>query len=101
MGSVSSQSSERSRKNLTVILKALAGVGQAVAAGFMGVSESTVSRMKESELEKFCDLLSAVGLKVVPIDYHCYPEDEIAALRVLARRSDVLRASALSWEDAP
>lgn len=72
---------------------------QAHAASCMGVSESTVSRMKDQELEKLSGLLAACGLKVVPIDMHCYPEAEIEALRVLARRSDILRADGLEWED--
>lgn len=90
---------ERSRKNLTVILKALSVKGQAVAADCMGVSESTVSRMKDGELEKLSGLLAAIGLKVVPTNMHCYPEAEIEALRILARRSDVLRPHGLEWED--
>lgn len=90
---------ERSRKNQAVILSALSDRGQAVAAGCMGVSESTVSRMKDGELEKLSCLLAAVGLKVVPVDMHCYQEAEIEALRILARRSDVLRPHGLEWED--
>jgi len=90
---------ERSRKNHQILLKALSGTGQAVAANFMGVSESTVSRMKEGELDKLASLMAACGLKPVPIDMHCYPEAEIEALRILARRSDVLRPNGLEWED--
>lgn len=90
---------ERARKNEKVILSALAEVSQLIAANSMGVSESTVSRMKSGDIEQAGKLLAALGLKVVPIGFHCYPEDEIEALRILARRSDVLRADSLEWAD--
>lgn len=90
---------DRARKNHTAMLKALCTAGQSAVAGAIGVHESTVSRWKDGELEKLSMFLSAVGLKVVPVNMHCYPPDEIEALKVLARRSDVLRADGLDWED--
>jgi choline kinase len=90
---------DRARKNEKVILSALVETGQAVAATCMGVNESTVSRMKNGDIEHASKLLAAIGLKVVPIGFHCYPEEEIEALRILARRSDVLRADNLEWID--
>lgn len=99
MQPVSLPFADRSRKNEKVILSALAETSQAVAATCMGVNESTVSRMKQGDIEQMSKLLAACGLKVVPVNFQCYPEDEIAALRVLARRSDVLRADALTWAD--
>jgi len=99
MGQVSMPFIDRARKNEKVILSALADTGQLVAANCMGVSESTVSRMKSGDIEQAGKLLAACGLKVVPVGFHCYPEDEIEALRILARRSDVLRADNLDWVD--
>lgn len=98
MGQVSMPFADRARKNEKVILSALADTGQEVAATCMGVNESTVSRMKQDDIERASKLLAACGLKVVPVGFQCYPEDEISALRVLARRSDVLRADNLNWE---
>ena len=98
MGQVSMPFADRARKNEKVILSALADTGQAVAATCMGVSESVVSRLKQGDIEQLSKLLAACGLKVIPIDYRCYPQDEIEALRILARRSDVLRADNLNWE---
>lgn len=95
----SQQIKDRSMKNLTVVLKELASMGQVTAAGLIGVSESTVSRMKDGDLEKFSDLLAACGLKIVPVSMQCFPAEEVEALRILARRSDVLRADNLSWID--
>jgi len=99
MGSVSMPYADRARKNEKVILSALAETGQVVAASCMGVNESTISRMKNGDIEHASKLLAACGLKVIPIKYHCYPEEEIEALRILARRSDVLRADNLEWAD--
>lgn len=39
-------------------------------------------------------------MKVVPVEMRCYRPEEIEALQVLARRSDVLRADALDWEES-
>ena len=100
MEPVSLPFADRARKNEKVILSELAETGQAVAASCMGVNESTVSRLKQGDIEQASKLLAACGLKVVPVSFRCYPEEEIAALRVLARRSDVLRADNLSWSIA-
>lgn len=76
---------ERARKNLTAILKAMATVGQARVAERLGVNESTVSRMKDSELERIAALLSALDLKCVPVSMQLIEPERIEALRVLAR----------------
>jgi hypothetical protein len=99
MTPLSDQLLARARKIHTTILKALCTAGQSATASAIGVHESTVSRWKDGELEKLAAFLAAVGLKVVPVEMHCYPADEIEALKVLARRSDVLRADGLDWED--
>ena len=104
MGQVCMPYDQRARKNEKVILSALAETSQTVAATCMGVNESTISRMKGSdmkgsEIEQVSKLMAALGLKVIPVHYHCYPEEEIEALRILARRSDVLRADSLEWAD--
>lgn len=100
MGQVSMPFDQRARKNEKVILSALADTGQAVAAGFMGVSESTVSRMKDQELEKLSDILAACGLKVVPESMQCFPAERVEALRILALQSSVLnnKADQLRWD---
>jgi hypothetical protein len=100
MATVSPQIVERSRKNVTTILKSLSSTGQTVAASFMGVSESTVSRMKDQELEKLSDLLAACGLKVVPESMQCFPAEHVEALRILALQSSVLnnKADQLRWD---
>ncbi len=62
---------ETARKNETAVLHALADTGQSAVASTLGVSESTVSRMKDGQLAAVCGLISACGLKVVPAKYKC------------------------------
>ncbi len=71
MSEVSSSASDTSRKIERAILHALADHGQAHAAAVMGVSESSVSRMKDDQIEALSRLLAAIGLKVVPAQYKC------------------------------
>lgn len=76
---------DRARKNMTAILRALAAVGQREVAARLGVNESTVSRMKDTELERIAALLSALDLKCVPASMQLIEPERINALRVLAR----------------
>ncbi len=46
------------------------GTGVAVATA-MGVSESTVSRMKTDHLDQMALFLAHLGLKVVPTEFKC------------------------------
>lgn len=80
---VSADWQERSRKNERRVLRSLAETGQCVAASRMGVHESTVSRMKDGDIERFCNLLAAVGLKVVPTSHKCVNQEEAQALGFL------------------
>lgn len=75
---------ERSRKNERAILHALAVLGQARTAERMGVSESTVSRMKGACIQQFSELLAALDLKAVPIGMQCFDPDYVKALKVMA-----------------
>ena len=68
MNASSPTTTERARKSQSVILRAMQEPGrQTAAATCMGVSESTVSRMKSEQLEQFCLLLAHLGLKVVAV----------------------------------
>jgi len=64
---VSPEIKERSRKNQSVILRAIDEVSAAAVAERMGVHDSTVSRFKSQGALNFAALLLAsAGLKVVP-----------------------------------
>lgn len=58
------------RKSLTLTLQTLAHVGQTEIARVLGISDSTISRIKSDRLEEVVKVLAACGLKVVPHDYH-------------------------------
>lgn len=84
MAAVSMPPLERSRKNVSTILHALAATGQADVARAMGVSESTVSRLKDGTLDQLGALLAHVGLKVVPAGMQCFDPSYVDALKTLA-----------------
>lgn len=91
----------RAQANQSVVLKRLQEPGRQVAiATAMGVSESTVSRMKNEHLETLCELLAHAGLKIVPVEMQCFPKDKIAALLTFAKAhlATVESADDLSWE---
>lgn len=100
MATVNVPASDRARKNLKTILQALATVGQGPAADAIGVSESTISRMKDGDLDRLAQLLAVLGLKVVPETVKCYEPKFIESIFQLAkqRMSQVESASELSWD---
>lgn len=71
MNEVSAAVIEMSRKNERAILHSLADTGQARVSTLLGLSESTVSRMKDGQIHAICQLISACGLKIVPAKYKC------------------------------
>lgn len=101
MSASSPTPSERARKAYLTVLRALQEPGRQVAiATAMGVSESTVSRFKNDQLEQFCSVLAHAGLKVVPTDMQCFPADKVQALLTLAKDhlSAIERPDQLVWE---
>lgn len=81
MAEVSSDPLARTRKAQTTILQRLAqqGMGARIAAS-LNVDESTVSRWK-GDVDRTSQILTLLGLKVVPDDKVCVPPGEIAFLR--------------------
>ena len=100
MNTVCASVTERSRKFLQLALQRLASVGQVGVSEQLGVSESTISRFIATDLERACQVLAAVGLKVVPIEMKCYPKGEIDAIFALARGrlNQVDNVESLSFE---
>ncbi len=89
---LSAEVSARARKNATLILQRLASVGQAALAEALGVSESTISRWKDGDLEKIALTLAVLGIKIVPLDYRCVDPRKLDALLALAEDGfDALR----------
>lgn len=74
------------KANLTRVLSRLSESGRQTAiATVMGVSESTVSRLKNEHLDSFCELLAHAGLKIIPAEMQAYPPEKIGALLTLAK----------------
>lgn len=97
MTEVSEVTSRKARKTQTVILQALAEKSQARVADLMGVSESTVSRLKGEGLAQIAVFLAACGLKVVPETSHTYDQEYIRSLKHLAGLG--LHAQAPTWDE--
>jgi predicted XRE-type DNA-binding protein len=87
MESVSGAIAERTRKNVTAILKQMAEVGQSRLAACLDVHESTVSKMKDTQIEQIGKMLAVLGLTVVKADKEFFSVKEIDALLTLAKMS--------------
>ncbi len=85
MAALSPPPDERARKILQVLFQRLSSVGQSTVATQLSVSEATVSRMKE-DMPRFAGMLSALGLKVVPVEMKCYDEATLESILRLAQQ---------------
>lgn len=98
MSQLSSSPPEIARKGVQLALQRLQEAGKAGAvAAAMGVSDSTVSRLKTERLEECVLLLAHLGLKVVPTDFKCVNPEAYAFLTSTHER--VMRtAPELIWD---
>ena len=89
---------EKSRKAYSALLQALSDGGkQGAIAVALGVSDSTVSRIKTDKVEDALALLYLAGFKVVPQDVKCYRADYVEALHTMARMH-ITEARTLEWD---
>jgi len=89
----------RARKNAALILNAIARTGLRRIAEDIGKDESTVSRMKETQIPALAHLLASVGLKVVPAGYQCIDADAYKFLKRCAiERLQDDEAPRLEWD---
>lgn len=86
MTEVSQELRASARKNETVLRNRLAEIGQVKVADKLDVSESTVSRWKDQDIERISLYLAALKLKVVPSDAELFDKDEVWAMRILSIR---------------
>jgi hypothetical protein len=98
MPQVSAVPAERACKTVQLVLQRLQDPGTGVAAAVaMGVSESTISRIKNERLQEVALLLACLGLKVVPTEFKCVDPDAYAFLTKTHEK--VMRvAPHLIWE---
>ena len=92
MNKVSIELSASARNGVSRILQALATSKQGDLADQLGVDPSTLSRMKNelknnslTEIEMFCELLSCLGLKIVPKEYQSIDKSRVEALLVMSK----------------
>lgn len=76
------------------VLQRLAEITQERAGEFMGVSGSTVSRIKD-DLDKTCQLLAALGFQLAPTDAVVVDQREQVAIESLALK--YLQARQETW----
>lgn len=100
MPAVSLSPIERSRKNVQVILQALAATGQNDLAKAMGVHESTISRLKDGGIDTFGSALAHLGLKVIPVGMECFNPEYVEALKTLAEVGIRQQAPKLDWSES-
>lgn len=81
MGQPSHSPDETARKSASILLQRLAPAGtQAAMAVSLGVSEATVSRMKD-QIEPLMKMAAQCGLKLVDAERICLRKEEISFLR--------------------
>lgn len=100
MHSFSDKDAEISRKITTQLLQALSEEGQKPSAEAIGVSEATISRVKQ-HLEDTIKLQRALGFKVVSRDLKCYKPEDIQPYIDLAKQriAQLECATQLEWEE--
>jgi hypothetical protein len=70
VASLSLSASETAKKGIALAMKALATPGKAAScSNAMGLSEPTISKLKNDRMEDVITLLAFLGLQVVPSDY--------------------------------
>ena len=102
MSAVSPTPAETARKGSVLAARALAEPGRAAAvAAVMGLSESTISRIKNERLDEVLLFLAHLGLKATPTSYRCIDERTFEAYQVLWEKAMSMTTPAkLIFEDA-
>jgi DNA-binding XRE family transcriptional regulator len=77
----------QARKNHTLLLQCIAEVSQKRVADLIGVSEATMSGIKNEQLERIAALVVACGLRLAPITERSYDDDYIRSVHTLAKRA--------------
>lgn len=98
MAELSTTPAERARKAVQLVLQRLKEPGTAVAAAAaMGVSEATISRLKNDHMEQVLTLLAHLGLKVVPFTFKCVDRESYDFL-VRSHTRVMEKAPELIWD---
>ena len=76
---------DRARKTVQCVLQALASSPASAIATASGMTESTISRLKNEHLRGFAVVLAHAGLKIVPADKQCFDPEYVKAIQTLAQ----------------
>lgn len=82
-------------------MQRLVSVGQKTVADSIGLSESTVSRWKEGEIERWAKLFALLGLQVVPVSAVVVNAEYLRSLETLAElglKAEKKRPGPLGWD---
>lgn len=93
------QVDERTRKNQTVVLQAIGKTTLLPIAEYLKKDISTISRMQDEQLQKFCAMLAVCDLKIVPAQYRCAKPEIIAAAFTFAKAAMELDHPTLVFDD--
>lgn len=86
MSELSKEQHEMARDFESLIFQHLSSAGQRYVAAALITSESKISRMKSDKIEnsndteilRFCKMLSYIGLQIVPKDMQCFSEGDVS-----------------------
>ncbi|GAB3484307.1 CII family transcriptional regulator [Azotobacter salinestris] len=98
---LSPEQDARAREFESLILSQLLSVGQKHVADAIAVSESTVSRWKEGEIERWSKVISLLGLQLVPQHAVVVSADYLRSLETLAElglKAEKKRPGPLGWD---
>ena len=98
---LSQEAHARAREFESLILSRLLSAGQKTIADAIGLSESTVSRWKEGEIERWSKVLALLGLQLVPEQAVVVNADYLRSLETLAElglRAEKKRPGPLGWD---
>ncbi len=98
---LSAEPTARAREIESLVLQRLVSVGQKNIADAIGVNESTVSRWKEGDIERWSKVLAILGLQVVPVDAVVVNPNYLRSLETLAElglRAEKKRPGPLGWD---
>jgi transcriptional regulator with XRE-family HTH domain len=85
---------------VSLIFQRLSSAGGSHVAEALGVSEATISRLKNEQAEPFAAFLACLRLKLVPAEHECYAPEYIEHLRYFAKVGmQQQEPPKLDWED--
>lgn len=82
-------------------MQRLASVGQKTVADAIGLSESTVSRWKEGDIERWCKVIALLDLQLVPASAVVTTAAYLHSVETLAElglKAEKKRPGPLGWD---